>query len=322
MPEIQLDKLFKIVGRVGIVLIIVVLLGTSFYTVNEQQQAVVTTFGKVSATKGSGPHFKIPLIQQVSRVNTTIQGFYIGLDQDTGENLDTESIMITNDMNFVNIDFYVEYKVSDPAQYLFGSNNPEDILKNIAQGCIRTVISGYDVDSVITTSKNEIQSEIKEMIIAKLEEQQIGLQLVNITIQDADPPTDTVIKAFKEVENAKQSMDTVINAANKYQNESILNAEAEADSIIKAAEAQKEARTQEATGQVARFNEMYQEYINFPEVTKSRMYYETMQEVLPSMKIIIDGTNQTDTLLPLDSFVSDDKASDDKVDKGGTEDAK
>lgn len=321
MPEIQIEKIFKSMGKVAIVVVIVMLLGTSFYTVNEQQQAVVTTFGKVTGTEGSGPHFKIPLVQQVHKVDTTTNGFYIGLNPETGETLSNESVMITSDMNFVNIDFYVEYKVSDPAQYLFASNAPYLILKNIAQGCIRTVVSGYNVDSVITTSKNEIQAEIKEMIIMKLEDQQIGLQLVNISIQDAEPPTETVIKAFKEVENAKQSMETVINAAKKYQNESILNAEAEADSIIKAAEAQKEARTKEATGQVARFNEMYKEYINFPEVTKSRMFYETMQDVLPSLKIIIDGTDKTDTLLPLGSFVGDRETNEEVVEEGGTEDA-
>lgn len=322
MPEIQLDKIFKIIGRIGIVLGVVILLLSSFYTVNEQQQAVVTTFGAATSVKGSGPHFKIPLIQQVQKVDTTIQGFYIGHDPETGETLNDESVMITSDLNFVNIDFYVESKVSDPIKYLFASNQPNEILKNIAQGCIRTVVSGYDVDSVITTSKNEIQAEIKEMIMFKLEEQDIGLQLVNISIQDADPPTDTVIKAFKEVENAKQSMDTVINAANKYQNESILNAEAEADSIVKEAEAKKEARTKEATGQVARFNEMYKEYINFPEVTKSRMFYETMQEVLPNMKIIIDGTNNIETILPLDSFVGEDKTSEVEKEEGDTKDAK
>lgn len=287
-----------------LVVVLVLFLGfSSFYTVNEQEQAVVTTFGAATSVKGSGPHFKIPFIQNVKKVDTTIRGFSIGYDPGTQESISGESVMITKDFNFVDIDFYVESKVSDPVKFLYASNKPYEILKNISQGCIRTVVGGYDVDSVITTSKNEIQAEIKEMIMDKLEQQDIGLQLVNITIQDAEPPTASVITAFKEVENAKQSMDTVVNAAKKYKSETLLNAEAEADSIIQKATAEKEARIEEAIGQVARFNEMYKEYKNFPEVTKTRMFYETMQDVLPNLKIIIDGTDKTDTLLPLGSFV-------------------
>lgn len=292
--------------KIAAIVILVAFLGlSSFYTVNEQEQAVVMTFGAATAVKGSGPHFKIPFIQNVKKVDTTIKGFAIGYEQETKESIATESVMITSDFNFVDIDFYVESKVSDPIKFLYASNKPYDILKNIAQGCIRTVVGGYDVDSVITTSKSEIQAEIKEMILEKLEKQDIGLQLVNITIQDAEPPTDSVISAFKEVENAKQSMDTVINTAEKYKSETLLKAEAQADSIVQAAEATKNARIEEASGQVARFNEMYNEYKNFPEVTKTRMFYETMQEVLPGLKIIIDGTNQTDTILPLDSFTGE-----------------
>lgn len=303
MKKFDLKGVGTVIRTVLIVVLVVFLGLSSFYTVNEQEQAVVTTFGAATSVKGSGPHFKIPFIQNVKKVDTTIRGFSIGYDPESQQSIAEESVMITKDFNFVDIDFYVESKVSDPVKFLYASNQPYEILKNISQGCIRTVVGGYDVDSVITTSKNEIQAEIKEMIMEKLEQQDIGLQLVNITIQDAEPPTASVITAFKEVENAKQSMDTVVNAAKKYKSETLLNAEAEADSIIQKATAEKEARIEEAIGQVARFNEMYKEYKNFPEVTKTRMFYETMQDVLPNLKIIIDGTDKTDTLLPLGSFV-------------------
>lgn len=303
MINMNVNKIWKAVRIVLIAFAVILLALSSVYTVNEQQQAVVTTFGAAKSVEGSGMHFKIPFIQKVKKVDTTITGFAIGYTIEGKEKIDDESVMITKDFNFVNIDFYVESKVSDPVKFLYASSRPYDILKNMAQGCIRTVVGGYDVDSVITTSKNEIQASIKEMIMEKLEVLDIGLQLVNITIQDAEPPTATVVTAFKEVENAKQSMDTVLNSAKKYKSETLLKAEAEVDSIIQAATADKEARIQEATGQVARFNKMYQEYKNFPEVTKTRMFYETMQDVLPKLKIIIDGTDMTDTLLPLDSFV-------------------
>ena len=134
------------------------------------------------------------------------------------------------------------------------------------------------MDEVITTGKNQIQGEIKDKIMARLEKEDIGLQMVNITIQDAEPPTAEVLAAFKEVETAKQSADTAVNNANKYRSEQIPAAEAEADQILQNAQAQKEARINEAMGQVARFNSMYQEYARYPLITKQRMYYETMEE--------------------------------------------
>ena len=210
--------------------------------------------------------------------------------------------MITNDYNFIDVDFFVEYKVSDPVKALYASEDPVLILKNMAQSCIRTVIGSYDVDSVLTTGKNEIQSNIKEMIMSKLEQQDIGIQLVNITIQDSEPPTAEIMEAFKKVETAKQGKETSINNANKYRNEKIPTAQAEADRIVKDAEAYKEERINEASGQVARFDSMYAEYIKNPTVTKQRMFYETMEEVLPDLKLIIDSSDGVDKILPLEPF--------------------
>ena len=213
--------------------------------------------------------------------------------------------MITNDFNFVNVDFYVEYKVSDPVKALFSSQEPVEILKNLAQSSIRSVVGSFDVDSVITTGKGEIQSKIKDMIIEKLEEHDIGIQLINITIQDAEPPTDEVMEAFKQVETAKQGKDTAINNANKYRNEQLPEAEARIDQILKDAQAQKEARINEAEGQVARFNSMYEEYSKNPLITKQRMFYETMEEILPELEVILDSTDTgVQKILPLDPIIS------------------
>lgn len=172
------------------------------------------------------------------------------------------------------------------------------------------MIGSYSVDSVLTTGKNEIQSNIKQMILDKLEDYDIGIALVNITIQDATPPTAEVENAFKEVETAKQGKETALNNANKYRNEQIPNAEAESDRILQEAEAAKQERINEANGQAARFNSMYQEYIKFPDVTKKRMFYETMEDVLPDIKLVIQGSDGTmSTMLPLDSFVTENKSS-------------
>ncbi len=303
MNAAETAKVMKIVKIVVLVLALVVLGSQSFYTISEQEQAVVTTFGKPTCEREPGLHFKIPFVQKVEMVDTTINGFAIGYDSATNVSVSDEALMITSDYNFVNVDFFVEYKVSDPITVLYASEEPVGILKNIAQSCIRSTVANYDVDSVITSGKNEIQAAIKDKIIEKLEENDIGIQLVNITIQDAEPPTDQVMEAFKAVETAKQEKETAINNANKYRNEALPVAEADVDQITKKAAATKEARINEAEGQVARFNAMYEEYIKNPLITKQRMFFETMEKVLPDLKVIINGSEQNiDTILPLDSF--------------------
>lgn len=297
----------KTVGLIVLGLFILVTAFSSVYSIKEQEQGVVTTFGKAGSVVTSGLHFKIPYIQEVTKVNTTIKGFPIGYNNGSGDETNAqaaaESLMITSDFNFVNVDFYVEYKVSDPIKYLFNSKQPEAILKNISQASIRNIISNYTVDDVITTGKSEIQASIKEMIISKLDEQDIGLMLVNISLQDAEPPTQQVIEAFKAVETAKQGKETALNNANKYRNETIPQATAKADQIVQAAEASKQERINEATAQVVRFSEMYEEYRKNPLITKQRMFYETMEEVLPNAEIVIDdGSGTVNKTLYLDEL--------------------
>lgn len=291
----------RIVMIAAAVLLFGVLSLEAVYSIGEQEQGVVTTFGKATGVATSGLHFKAPFVQRVTKVNTTILGFPIGyrLDNEEADSalMAAESLMITADFNFVNVDFYVEYKVSDPIKYLYHSKQPEEILKNIAQSCIRNIISNYAVDDVITTGKSEIQAAIREMMIEKLEEQDIGLMLVNISMQDAEPPTDTVIEAFKAVETAKQGKETAINNANKYRNQKLPEANARADQIIQEAEAEKQERINEASAQQIRFEKMYAEYEKNPVTTRQRMFYEAMEAVLPGVKLIIDdgsgGLNKT-----------------------------
>ncbi|MCI8598785.1 MAG: FtsH protease activity modulator HflK [Lachnospiraceae bacterium] len=299
----QLGKRTKrTVLAVLLVVIVLVLANSCWYTIQEEQQAVVCTFGKPNAVTEPGLHFKIPLVQTVTKVNTTIQGLTVGYDE--SETYTDEAMMITSDYNFIQVDFYAEYRISDPVKALYASQDPVVILDNIAQNCIRTTIGSYTVDSVLTTGKNEIQANIKQMIMDKLELYDIGVQLVNITIQDAEPPTAEVVTAFKAVETAKQGKETALNNANKYRNEQIPQARAQADKILQDAQAEKESRINEAEGQAARFNSMYEEYIKYPTITKQRMFYETMEEVMPNMKIIIQGADgtQIQQILPLEPF--------------------
>ncbi|GAA4299523.1 FtsH protease activity modulator HflK [Anaerocolumna aminovalerica] len=299
------NKARKPLKHIGLILLVIVAILMSFssaYTINEQEQAVLTTFGVAKTVAEPGLHFKIPFIQKVQKVNTTINGFSIGYDTASNETTEEEAVMITSDFNFVDVDFFVEYKVIDPVKAVYASQEPVSILNNLAQSCIRTVIGSYDVDSVLTTGKNEIQSVIKEKILEQLDFYDIGIQLISITIQDSEPPTKEVMESFKAVETAKQDKETAINNANKYRNEKLPAAEAEVDKIIKSAEAQKEERINEANGQVARFNSMYKEYKKNPVITKERMFYEAMEEVLPELEVIIDGTDGIDKVLPIKSF--------------------
>lgn len=296
------NRNFKGAGVAFLTLVLVYGVMNCYYMLDEENYAVVTTLGSAKAESQAGLHFKIPFIQQVRKVSKGIKGMAIGYIPETGESVDEESIMITKDFNFVNTDFYLEYMVNDPVKYLYASVQPEATLKMLAQSYIRDTVGIYNVDDVITTGKALIQSEIKEKLTNRMIEEDIGLSVVNITIQDAFPPTTEVMNAFKNVENAKQGKETAINNANKDRNEKIPQAEAECDQIIKNAEAEKEARINEANGQVARFEQMYAEYSKYPLITKQRMFYETMEELLPSMKVYIVDEDGTQKMLPLDSF--------------------
>ena len=306
---------FKRTGKTILVVILALVLllmaGTCFYTVDDKQQAVVTTFGKVTDVTDAGVHFKLPFgIQQVEKVDVNVYQ-KIELGYSSSGNLydvnESESTMITGDYNIVNVDFFVEYKISDPVQYLYSSNNPELILRNLIQSQVRNVVGSSSVDAVLTDGKENIQRQVKELVTAILQEYDIGLSLVDVKIQDAEPPTQEVIEAFKAVETAKQKAETVINDAKAYQNAQLPQAEAQADQLIQNAEYLKQKRINEAVEQVAMFQAMYSEYARNPAITRSRMYYEAISEVLPDVKLYINtGSGEgsdVQMLLPLESLV-------------------
>ena len=212
------SKLPKKLGLGLVILVLVIGIFTCFYTVDDKQQAVVTTFGAVTDVTQPGLHFKLPFgIQKVHRVDVNVYQ-KIELGYRTEENgvtlsLPAESTMITGDYNIVNVDFFVEYKISDPVKYLFSSNSPEMILRNLIQSQVRNVVGSSTVDSVLTDGKENIQMQVKELVTGILAEYDIGLTLVDVRIQDSDPPTQAVIEAFKAVETAKQQAEAVVNEA-------------------------------------------------------------------------------------------------------------
>lgn len=311
-PEKRSGRNLKfLIPVVVVVLIVLSVFSNSFYELNEDEYAVITTFGKPSVVSEPGLKFKFPFIQQKTIVSKATKGFPIGYDSRTGESIPAESVMITVDYNFVNVDFYVEYRITDPVKYLYNSQDPVGILKMLCQSYIRDTIGLYKVDDVITTGKSEIQASIKEKILSRLEQEDLGITLVNITIQDAEPPTAAVQVAFKAVETAKQDAETATNNANKYANEVLPAAEADADEILQQAEAYRTAKINEAAGQASRFSQLYEEYSKYPEITKQRLFYEAVSGIFPDMKIVItgkDGSNVS-TVLPLDSFAETKKES-------------
>ncbi len=226
----------------------------SMYSLQEDEYAVVQTFGYAQVVETPGIKFKIPYIQNVYKVSKASKQFAVGYNLETDESIDKESFMITSDYNFVNVDFYFEYQITDPIKYFYASEEPEVIVKNLAQSYIRDTVGSHGVDEVLTTGKYVIQSEIKTKLQERMELEDIGIQITNAVIQDAEVPTTEVAQAFKNVEDAKQGMETAINNANADANTRIPAANAQADKIIKDAQAQKEALIAEAEGQVARFN--------------------------------------------------------------------
>ena len=300
---IKIPKKLKVSVAIFFILILAIsALVNCAYTVNEQEKAVVLTFGNPTYVKDSGLGFKIPFIQTVKKVDTTINGFAIGYDETAGT-YTSDAAMITNDYNFVNVDFFVEWSVTDPIKALYNSASPVQILSNLVQASARNAIGSSGVDNILTTGKGEIQSKIKSDVATALDKLDIGIQVHNITIQDAEPPTWEVIAAFSAVEDAKQQMDTFINDANRYKNEQIPAARADADKEIRAAEADKESRINEATGQVARFNEMFAEYEKNKEMTKKRLFFEAMEEILPGIEVIIENNDgSTDKIYPVKPF--------------------
>ena len=303
-------KYGKIILIAALALILFIGAMTCFYTVDEKQQAVVTTFGKVTDVTGAGVHFKLPFgIQQANLVDVNVfQKLELGYRTNSNGNstsVESESSMITGDYNIVNVDFFVEYKISDPVKYLYASEAPKEVLRNLIQSQVRNVVGSSTVDATLTDGKAGIQAQVKNLVAQILQDYDIGLVLVDVRIQDAEPPTKEVTEAFKAVETAKQRAETIINEAKAYQNAKLPEAQATADKLIQNAQYLKQKRINEALQQVALFEAMYKEYALNPSITRSRMYYEALSEILPGVKVYVNtgsGSNMQ-MLLPLEQLV-------------------
>ncbi len=305
----NIRRLLSLTGlAIGIIILGVVGL-TSWYTVDESDQAVILTLGKVdTAVVESGLHFKLPWpiqdVEMLSRETFSLQFGYSEKDGNITE-YPEETKMITGDENIVLADLVVQWRITEPSKYLFNSVDPEKILYNATSSSLRSIIGGTIIDDALTSGKAAIEAEVRELLSVLVEKYDIGISITAVKLQDVELPNEEVRRAFTNVTDARETMNTKINEANKYSNKRSQEAEGEKDALMSKAEGDKTARIEQARGDVAQFNAIYGEYVKAPDITKKRLILETLENVLPNAQIYImndDGnTMKYFPIRPLDT---------------------
>jgi membrane protease subunit HflK len=293
----------------GIIIVIILIVGKSmFYTVQEHEKAAILTLGKYSGETEAGLHFKLPYpIQQVIVLPAKkTQRIQIGFREVDGKitSVEEESLMITGDENILSADAVVEWNISNMQNYLYNIDEAESFLRNSASAAIRSVIGSTALDFAITEGKTEVQGKVKERLIDMQAKYETGIHIIDLKFQDIEPPVGDVQAAFKDVTNAREEKNTKINVAMKYENDILPRERGNAQALIENAEAQKKSRILNAQGDVAKFNAIYAEYVNNKTVTESRLVIETLEKILPSAKIFIsDGSGETVKYLPINELM-------------------
>jgi membrane protease subunit HflK len=308
---LNLPKLpLRLIAFVGLVILALVLVWTSYYTVPAESEAVVLRFGKFLKIVEPGLHFKIPLgIDEYTEVQTRRQlklefGFYTAgytnPDQPSRQQLEEKS-MVTGDLNAALVEWVVQYRISDPKEYLFDVRNPNQTLRDLSEAAMREVIGDRTVDEVITIGRQDIEVSALARMQDLATRYKLGVRVDQVQLKNVNPPRE-VQDSFNEVNKAQQDRENAINIANGDYNEAVPRARGQADQTIRGAEGYRFKRVNEAEGDVASFNAMLGQYVKAPEITRTRLYLETMGDVLPGMgpKIIIDDSmKQLLPILPL-----------------------
>jgi membrane protease subunit HflK len=282
---------------------------TSVYTVQAESQGVVLRFGKYLRTVDPGLRFKLPFgidrVELVSVKRQLKQEFGFGTDGATNSSQfssrteqEQERSMVTGDLNAAVVEWIIQYRIEDPKTYLFKVREPGGTLRDISESVMRTVVGDRTVDEVITIGRQEIEAEALLKLQAQVNKYELGLSIDQVQLKNVNPPL-PVQPSFNEVNQAQQEREQMINVANGEYNKIIPRARGEAEQKIQAARGYALKRVNEAEGDATRFNAIYKAYAAAPEVTKQRIYVETMKQVLPQLgkKIIIDeGASQ---ILPL-----------------------
>lgn len=307
-PNSQFLRYIRRYWRAGLLIIIgLILFFSGFYVVETEEVGVITRFGKYVRTTEPGLHMKIPLMETVDKVPVERQqkqefGFRTtsaGVQSEYAKSgYEDESLMLTGDLNLADVEWVVQYRVEDPYLFLFKVRNPETTLRDVSEAAMRQVVGDRTVNEVITVGRAEVASKVQDLIQELCREYSLGLRIDQVVLQDVNPP-DPVKAAFNAVNEAQQEKETLINKAKSEYNKVIPRAKGEAEETIQKAEGYATARVNRAQGEAARFSDLYAEYVKAPDVTRKRLYLETMSEVLPQLgnKIITD--QEGNNVLPL-----------------------
>ncbi|MDZ7643305.1 MAG: FtsH protease activity modulator HflK [Woeseiaceae bacterium] len=298
---------------IGVILALAVLAAyTAIYTVQPEERAVVKRFGAVYGITDPGLHFKLPFgLDTVQKVATervlkqefgfrTVDSSGPGRSQFNDRDYPDESLMLTGDLNIIRVEWVVQYRISDPIKYLYSMREPAQTLRDLSESVMRRVVGNRVGSEVLTIGRVEIANDAREEIQSAMDTYDNGLHIITVELQDVVPPK-RVQPAFNEVNEARQELERMINEANRQLNQAIPKAEGTANRVIAEAEGYATERVNRALGETARFSAVLAEYRNAPEVTRSRLYLESLHEVLPrigSVVVVKDG--QVLPLLNLD----------------------
>lgn len=316
LPPFSLRGKGRFLGRIGVIAGAIVFLIACYYQVDADSVAVVQRFGKYVRTTEPGPHLRIPLIETVTLVPVQRQlkaefgflterpGVQTQYRQDAASL--AESLMLTGDLNVAVVEWIVQYKVRDPYKYLFKVRNLDSpvrrreptTFRDMNEAVMREVVGDHSVNEVLTVGREKIQVDAKTLLQELCDRYETGIQVLQVVLQDVNPP-DPVKPAFNEVNQAIQEKERAINEAWADYNQTVPSARGEAERVIRAAEGYALERVNNARGDVARFVNIYDEYRKAPDVTRKRLYLETLSEVLPKTgrKLVIDSSMKG--LLPL-----------------------
>jgi membrane protease subunit HflK len=295
----------------GIVIVLVALsmLLTVFYQVEADEVAVVQRFGRYVRQTEPGLHFKLPFgLETVSKVKAQRvlkEEFGFRTEESdvrsrfSNRTYPEEALMLTGDLNVADVKWVVQYRIADPVRYLFGNRDPRKALQDASQIAMRTTVGDYTVTEVLTEQRLEIANKAQERLQSLLDLYNTGLRVTTVKMQNVTPPSDAVKRAFNEVNEAQQERERKINEALQEYNQKVPLARGEGERTVEQAEGAKIRRVNSAQGDVARFNALLTEYSKAPDVTRRRLYLETMRTVLPSVgQMYIFDTEQSSSLLP------------------------
>lgn len=315
--EVQLRarKFFQHFSGQGLWLLLIlplIWLATGFAIIQPDQEGVMLRFGKQTRRVSPGPNWNWPWpmgrtyrvpVTRVQKIEVGFRTIQVGPPA-RYQHVPREALMLTGDENIVSLEFIVQYKIKDPISYLFKVRDPVATIHDAAEAAMRQVIGRSMIDYALTEGKGDIQQEAQGLLQEFMDLYEAGVQIVTVKLQDVNPPPE-VNDAFKDVINAQQDKERKINEAKGFENDIIPAARGAAAQVINEAEAYKEARVTEAQGEASRFRSLLKEYRNAKVVTKTRLYLETMEDVLPSLeKIIVDRKIAQSTVpyLPLDQL--------------------